>query len=118
MSMTLLIKSLPKSQLEPRSPRSAFAQSAKDICGASPYVAVEKEPAPKLIVDPSLSEGLAHGIFWAEYRAEKLAYRTRVWSGALQVSPRIGQLHDGVVANRLRPPLRQVIDGYVSWQAW
>ena len=39
----------------------AFAQSAKDIRGASPYVAVENEPAPKLIVDPPLPEGLAQG---------------------------------------------------------
>ena len=38
---------------------SAFAQSAREIRGASPYVAIENEPAPKLIVDPPLPEGLA-----------------------------------------------------------
>jgi uncharacterized protein DUF6130 len=31
---------------------SAFAQSAREIRGASPYIAIENEPAPKLIVDP------------------------------------------------------------------
>jgi len=46
----------------------AFAQSAKEVRGASPYVAVENEPSPKLIVDPPLPEGLAQGVFWAQYR--------------------------------------------------
>ena len=31
---------------------SAFAQSARDIRGGSPYVAIENEAAPELIVDP------------------------------------------------------------------
>jgi len=44
---------------------NAFAQSAKEIRGASPYSAIENEPAPKLIVDPPLPEGLAQGIFWS-----------------------------------------------------
>ena len=39
----------------------AFAQSARDIRGGSPYVAIEKEPAPKLIVDPPLQEGAGPG---------------------------------------------------------
>jgi hypothetical protein len=51
---------------------SAFAQSARDIRGASPYVEITNEPAPRLIVDPPLPEGLAHGIFWAQYRVENL----------------------------------------------
>jgi hypothetical protein len=49
----------------------AFAQSAKDISGASPYVAIENEPAPKLIVD-------AVPVFG---------------TGALSTSPRVGHLH-------------------------
>ena len=51
---------------------SAFAQSAKDIRGASPYIAVKKEPAPRLIVDPPLPEGLPIGVYWAQYRVENL----------------------------------------------
>jgi hypothetical protein len=43
----------------------AFAQSAKDVRGGSPYVTVENEPLPKLIVDAPLPEGLALGVFWA-----------------------------------------------------
>jgi hypothetical protein len=40
---------------------SAFAQSARTVRGASPYVAIQNQPAPKLIVDPPLSEALAKG---------------------------------------------------------
>jgi len=50
----------------------AFAQSAKEVRGASPYVAVENEASPKLIVDPPVPEGLAQGVFWAQYRVENL----------------------------------------------
>jgi hypothetical protein len=71
----------------------AFAQSAKEIRGASPYVAIEKEPAPKLIVDPPLPEGLALGVFWAQYRVENLRIAPVFGAGALQVSPRVGHLH-------------------------
>jgi hypothetical protein len=49
----------------------AFAQSAKEFRGASPYVTIENEPAPKLIVDPPLAEGLQLGVFWAQYRVER-----------------------------------------------
>ena len=49
------------------------AQSARAIRGASPYIAIENEPAPKLIVDPPLPEGLSQGIFWAQYRVENFA---------------------------------------------
>jgi putative SOS response-associated peptidase YedK len=51
---------------------SAFAQSAKDIRGANPYIEIPNEPAPKLIVDPPLPEALAQGIFWAQYRVENV----------------------------------------------
>ncbi|CAH2408776.1 DUF6130 family protein [Mesorhizobium escarrei] len=72
---------------------SAFAQSAREIRGASPYVAIENEPAPKLIVDPPLPEGLAIGVYWAQYRVENLRIIPVFGAGALQVSPRIGHLH-------------------------
>ena len=71
----------------------AFAQSAKEVRGTSPYVAVESEPSPKLIVDPPLPEGLAQGVFWAQYRVENLRIVPVFGAGALQVSPRIGHLH-------------------------
>ncbi len=83
---------------------SAFAQttatdsnstvrSAKEVRGASPYVAVKNEPPPKLIVDPPLAAGLAIGVFWAQYRVENLHIAPVFGEGALQVSPRVGHLH-------------------------
>jgi hypothetical protein len=67
--------------------------SAKDIRGASPYVAIENEPAPKLIVDPPLPEGLVQGVYWAQYRVENLHIVPVFGEGARQVSPRAGHLH-------------------------
>ena len=68
--MTMLTKTLATVAAGTVLATSAFAQSAREIRGASPYVAVENEPPPKLIVDPPLAEGLAQGIFWAQYRVE------------------------------------------------
>lgn len=73
--------------------QGAFAQSAKEIRGGSPYVAIENEPAPKLVVDPPLPEGLALGVFWAQYRVENLRIVPVFGAGALHASPRIGHLH-------------------------
>jgi len=70
-----------------------FAQSAKEIRGASPYVEIENEPAPKLIVDPPLPEGLALGIVWIQYRVENLSIVPVFGKGASKVSPRVGHLH-------------------------
>src|SRR5688572_23468328 len=75
---------------------SAFAQSAREIRGGSPYVGIENEPAPKLIVDPPLAEGLAQGIFWAQYRVENVRIVQVFGPGAVDVSPRIGHLHISV----------------------
>src|SRR6476619_2812999 len=76
---------------------SAFAhstrESARDIRGASPYVAVENEPAPRLIVDPPLPEGLVQGVFWAQYRVENVRIVPVFGAGGLQASPRVGHLH-------------------------
>lgn len=72
---------------------SAFAQSAREIRGASPYIAIENEPAPRLIVDPPIPEGLAIGVFWAQYRVENVRIVPVFGAGALNASPRIGHLH-------------------------
>src|SRR5271166_1090129 len=73
---------------------SAAAQSARDVRGASPYIAIENEPPPKLIVDPTpLAPGLAHGIVWFQYRVENVHIVPVFGAGALNVSPRIGHLH-------------------------
>lgn len=76
---------------------SAFADSAtptaRDTRGATPYLAIENEPAPRLIVDPPLAEGLALGVFWAQYRVENVRIAQVFGAGALNVSPRVGHLH-------------------------
>jgi hypothetical protein len=69
---------------------SGFAQSAKEVRGASPYIAIENEPMPKLIVDPPLPEALAKGVFWAQYRVENVRIVQVFGAGARQISPRIG----------------------------
>jgi hypothetical protein len=69
------------------------AQTARDIRGPSPLVAIENEPPPKLIVDPPLPDQLAHGLVFIQYRTENLRVVPVFGQGALGVSPRIGHLH-------------------------
>ncbi len=72
---------------------SAVVQSAREVRGASPYVPIENEPAPKLIVDPPLPGQLARGIVQIQYRVENLHIVPVFGAGALNVSPRVGHLH-------------------------
>src|SRR5262249_1003346 len=72
---------------------SAFAQSAREIRGASPYLAIENEPAPKLIVDPPNPDWLARGVVGIQYRVENVHIAPVFGAGALNVSPRVGHLH-------------------------
>ena len=70
------------------------AQSTREVSGASPYVAIENEPPPKLNVDPPpLAAGLAHDIDWIQYHAENVRIVPVFGAVALNVSPRIGHLH-------------------------
>ena len=68
-------------------------QSAKEVRGATPYAEIENEPAPKLIVDQPLPEGLAIGVVWIQYRVENLRIVPVFGEGAAKVSPRVGHLH-------------------------
>jgi hypothetical protein len=72
---------------------TAFAQTARDIRGPSPLVAIENEPPAKLIVDPPLPEQLAMGLVFIQYRADNLRIVPVFGKGALDVSPRIGHVH-------------------------
>ena len=72
---------------------NAFAQSAREVRGSTPYLAIENEPPPKLIVDPPLAAGLAQGVVWIQYRVENVRIVPVFGAGALNVSPRIGHLH-------------------------
>ena len=91
--MTMLIKTLAAVAAGTVLVTGAYAQSAREIRGPSPYVAIENEPAPRLVVDPPLAEGLAQGVFWAQYRVENLRILPVFGAGALQASLRIGHLH-------------------------
>lgn len=68
-------------------------QSAKDVRGVSPLIAIENEPSAKLIVDPPLPEPLAQGRVFIQYRTENLRVLPVFGKGALDVSPRIGHVH-------------------------
>src|SRR5271165_3714056 len=74
-------------------PPSASAQTAKDVKGPTPLVAIPNEPAPKLIVDPPIPEQLALGRVFIQYRTENLRILPVYGKAALAVSPRIGHLH-------------------------
>ena len=68
-------------------------KSAKEVRGASPYIEIDNEPAPKLIVDPPLPNLLAQGVVWIPWRVENLRVVPVFGKGALNVSPRAGHLH-------------------------
>ena len=91
--MPMLIKTLAAVAAGTVLATSAFAQSAMEVRGPSQFVAIENEPAPKLTVDPPLAEGLAQGVFWAQYRVENLRIVPVFGAGAVDVSPRTGHLH-------------------------
>ena len=44
-------------------------------------------------MDSPLPEGLAHGIYWAQYRVENLRIVQVFGADARRVSPRVGHLH-------------------------
>lgn len=72
---------------------SASAQSAKDVKGPTPLVAIQNEAAAKLIVDPPIPEQLALGRVFIQYRTENLRILPVFGKAALEVSPRVGHLH-------------------------
>lgn len=72
---------------------SSSAQSAKDVKGATPLVAIQNEAPAKLIVDPPIPEQLALGRVFIQYRTENLRILPVFGKAALEVSPRVGHLH-------------------------
>jgi len=72
---------------------SAAAQTAKEVKGATPLVAIQNEPPAKLIVDPPIPEQLALGRVFIQYRTENLRILPVYGKAALEVSPRVGHLH-------------------------
>src|SRR5215471_11429098 len=92
--MIMLIKTLAAVAAGTVLATNAFAQSTREVRDVSPYVAIENESPPKLIVDPTpLAAGLAHDIVWIQYHAENVRIVPVFGTVALNVSPRIGHLH-------------------------
>jgi Family of unknown function (DUF6130) len=91
--MTMLIRTLAAVAAGTVLATSAVAQSARAVRGPSPYVAIENEPAPRLIVDPPLSDQLARGVVQIQYRVENVHIVPVFGAGALNASPRLGHLH-------------------------
>ena len=71
----------------------ASAQSAKDVRGPPPLVAIENEASARLIVDPPLPGPLALDRVFIQYRTENLRVVPVFGQGALDVSLRIGHIH-------------------------
>ena len=71
----------------------ASAQTAKDVKGPTPLVAIPNEAPAKLIVDPPIPEQLALGRVFIQYRTENLRILPVYGKAALEVSPRVGHLH-------------------------
>jgi hypothetical protein len=72
------------------------SQNAKEVRGASPYMEIKDEPAPRLIVDAPLPYLLDKGIVWIQWRVENAHVVPVFGKGALNVSPRVGHLHINV----------------------
>jgi uncharacterized protein DUF6130 len=96
MSNSILLKGVLTMVAVSSMASGAQAQSARDIRGPSPLVALENEPPPKLIVDPPLAEPLSHGRVFIQYRTENIRMVPVFGQGALAVSPRLGHLHISV----------------------
>src|SRR5580765_619497 len=71
----------------------AGPRNAKEVRGASPYLEIKNEPAPKLIVDAPLPDLLDQGVVWIQWRAENVHIVPVFGKGALNASPRVGHLH-------------------------
>lgn len=69
---------------------SATAQTARDIKGATPLVAIQNEAPAKVVVDPPIPEQLALGRVFIQYRTENLRILPVFGKAALEVSPRVG----------------------------
>jgi|SRR6476620_4890746 hypothetical protein len=80
-------------QTSTRSEARPLTQSAKEIRGATPYLEIKNEPAPKLILDQPLPDLLDKGVVWIQWRAENVNVVPVFGKAALNVSPRVGHLH-------------------------
>jgi hypothetical protein len=80
-------------QTSTRTDADRASRSAREVRGATPYAKIKDEPAPELIVDPPLSDLLARGVVWIQWRVENVHVVPVFGKEALNVSPRVGHLH-------------------------
>ena len=80
-------------QTSTRADARLAALSAREVRGASPYLEIKNEPAPRVVVDPPLPDLLDQGIVWIQWRAENVHIVPVFGKGALNASPRVGHLH-------------------------
>jgi hypothetical protein len=90
--MTILIKTLAALAAGTVLATSSFALSA-EAPKTSQLVAVENEPAPKLIVGAPLPGPLARNVAVIPYRLENFRILPVVGADAAKLSPRVGHLH-------------------------
>jgi hypothetical protein len=74
----------------------AFAQSAQDVRGRTPFIPVGTEPPAQLIVDPPSPLALSVGVVLIQYRAENVHIVPVFGPSAVNVFPRVGHLHINV----------------------
>ena len=72
---------------------SAFAESANKARSPSPFLAIENEPAPRLMVEAPLPGPLARGAVLIPYRVENVRILPVLGAAAVNLSPRVGHLH-------------------------
>jgi hypothetical protein len=75
---------------------AAFAQSAQDVRGRTPFIPVGTEPPAQLIVDPPNPLALSVGVVLIQYRAENVHIVPVFGPAAVNVFPRVGHLHINV----------------------
>jgi hypothetical protein len=72
---------------------SASAQSAHELVGTAPLVAIQNEATPRLIVDEPLPDQLAKGRVVIQYATQNLHIAPVFGKEALGVTPRVGHVH-------------------------
>ena len=74
---------------------SALAQTVSQPCRPAQVIPLTgTEPAPRIVVDPPLTEPLAsRGVVVIPYCAENMRIAPMFGAGALAVSPRVGHIH-------------------------
>lgn len=72
---------------------AGHAHEAHGNAALSPFLPVDGEAPPKLIVEPPIAYRLAKGAVLIPYRTENFRIVPVFGEGAVDVSPRVGHLH-------------------------